>query len=38
MERNAVDVIVVGKFVSTTALACVGGSSGMTVNLFVGFL
>lgn len=34
---NAVDVIVVGKFVSTTALACVGGSSGMMINLFVGF-
>ncbi len=34
---NAVDVIVVGKFFSTTALACVGGSSGMMINLFVGF-
>ena len=34
---NAVDIIVVGKFVSTTALACVGGSSGMIINLFVGF-
>ena len=34
---NAVDVIVVGKFVSTEALACVGGSSGMMINLFVGF-
>lgn len=34
---NAVDVIVVGKFVSSTALACVGGSSGMIINLFTGF-
>ena len=34
---NAVDVIVVGHFVSTNALACVGGSSGMMINLFVGF-
>lgn len=38
MERKAVDVIIVDKFVSTTALACVGGSSGMMINLFVGFL
>ncbi len=34
---NIVDVIVVGRFVSTKALACVGGSSGMMINLFVGF-
>lgn len=34
---NAVDVIVVGKFVSSQALACVGGSSGMIINLFTGF-
>lgn len=34
---NTVDVIVVGKFVSSEALACVGGSSGMIINLFTGF-
>lgn len=33
---NAVDVIVVGQFVGTDAIASVGGSSGMIVNLFVG--
>lgn len=34
---NTVDVIVIGKFVSAKALACVGGSSGMIIFLFIGF-
>lgn len=33
---NAVDVIVVGQFVGTDAIASVGGSSGMIVNMVVG--
>lgn len=33
---NAADVIVVGQFVGTDAIASVGGSSGMIVNLVVG--
>ena len=33
---NAVDVIVMGKAVSSEALACVGGSSGMIIQLFTG--
>lgn len=34
---NTIDAIVVGRFVSSDALAAVGGSSGMIVNLIVGF-
>lgn len=34
---NAVDVIVIGRFCGTQALASVGGSSGMIVQLMVGF-
>lgn len=34
---NTIDAIVVGRFVSSNALAAVGGSSGMIVNLIVGF-
>lgn len=34
---NTIDAIVVGRFVSSNALAAVGGSSGMIVNLVVGF-
>ncbi len=33
---NAVDVIVVGQFVGADAIASVGGSSGMIINLVVG--
>lgn len=34
---NTIDAIVVGRFVSSDALAAVGGSSGLIVNLIVGF-
>jgi len=34
---NAVDALVVGKYVGTAALAAVGGSSAMLVNLIIGF-
>lgn len=34
---NTIDAIVVGRFVGSDALAAVGGSSGMIVNLIVGF-
>ena len=34
---NTVDAIVVGRFVGSNALAAVGGSAGMIVNLIVGF-
>ena len=34
---NTVDAIVVGRFVGSDALAAVGGSAGMIVNLVVGF-
>lgn len=34
---NAVDGMIVGKFVSTEALAAVGGSSAQIINLLVGF-
>lgn len=34
---NTIDAIVVGRFVGSNALAAVGGSSGMIVNLIVGF-
>ena len=34
---NTVDAIVVGRFVGSDALAAVGGSAGMIVNLIVGF-
>ena len=34
---NVVDVIVVGKAVPSEALACVGGSSGMIIQLFTDF-
>lgn len=34
---NAVDALVVGRFVGTTALAAVGGSSAMIINVLVGF-
>lgn len=34
---NTVDAVIVGRFVGSTALAAVGGSSSMIVNLFVGF-
>lgn len=33
---NAVDVVVVGQFVGADAIASVGGSSGMVINLVVG--
>ncbi len=33
---NTVDVIVIGQFVGPTAIASVGGSSGMVINLVVG--
>ncbi len=35
---NTVDVIVVGKFIGANAIASVGGSSGMIVNLMIGIL
>ena len=34
---NTVDAVIVGRFVSKQALAAVGGSSSIMVNLFVGF-
>ena len=34
---NTVDAVIVGRFVGSTALAAVGGSASMIVNLFVGF-
>ncbi len=34
---NTVDMVIVGRFVGKVALASVGGSSGQTVNLVVGF-
>lgn len=34
---NTVDMVIVGRFVGKEALASVGGSAGMTVNLVVGF-
>ena len=34
---NTIDAIVVGRFVGSNALASVGGSSGMIINLIVGF-
>lgn len=34
---NTVDAIIVGRFVGSGALAAVGGSAAMIVNLFVGF-
>ena len=34
---NTIDAIIVGRFVSSDALAAVGGSSGMIVNLIMGF-
>ncbi len=34
---NTVDMVIVGRFVGKQALASVGGSSGQTVNLVVGF-
>lgn len=34
---NTVDAIIVGRFVGSNALAAVGGSAGMIVNLIVGF-
>ena len=34
---NAVDVIVVGRFCGADAIAAVGGSSGMIINLAVSF-
>ncbi len=34
---NTIDAVVVGRFVSSDALAAVGGSSGMITNLIVGF-
>ena len=34
---NTIDAIVVGRFVGSNALAAVGGSAGMIVNLIVGF-
>ncbi len=34
---NTIDAIVVGRFVSSNALAAVGGSSGQIINLIVGF-
>ncbi len=35
---NAVDGMIVGKFVGTVALAAVGGSSAQIINLLIGFL
>ena len=35
---NIADAIIVGKFVSTEALAAVGGATGTLINLIVGFL
>ena len=35
---NTADTVVVGRFVGKEALAAVGGSSSMIVNLIVGFL
>lgn len=34
---NTVDAVIVGRFVGSEALAAVGGSAAMIVNLFVGF-
>ena len=34
---NAVDGMIVGRFVGTTALASVGGSSAQIINLLIGF-
>lgn len=34
---NTTDAIIVGRFVSKTALAAVGGTTGTIINLFVGF-
>ena len=34
---NAVDGLIVGRFVGTTALAAVGGSSSQVINLLIGF-
>lgn len=34
---NTIDAVIVGRFVGSHALAAVGGSSGMIVNLIVGF-
>lgn len=34
---NTVDAIIVGRFVGKEALAAVGGSTGMLINLLVGF-
>ena len=34
---NTIDAIVVGRYVSSNALAAVGGSSGQIINLIVGF-
>ena len=34
---NAVDGLIVGKYVGTTALAAVGGSSSQIINLLIGF-
>ena len=34
---NAVDGLVVGRFVGTTALAAVGGSAAQIINVLVGF-
>lgn len=34
---NTIDAIIVGRFVGSDALAAVGGSAGMIVNLIVGF-
>lgn len=35
---NAVDGLVVGKYVGTVALAAVGGSAAQIINLIIGFL
>ena len=35
---NTIDMIIVGRFVGTQALASVGGSAGQIINLVVGFL
>ena len=34
---NAVDGLIVGRFVGTIALAAVGGSSAQIINLLIGF-
>lgn len=34
---NTIDAVIVGRFVGSSALAAVGGSSGMIANLIVGF-